>query len=419
MAALKNYFLCFLLSSVTAVAVAPAFAQTISASNAMVVRNKILKDRDKTGVRLGSFNLSPVFEARAEYNDNIFRSRNNAKSDLITNYRPSLGLQSNWSRHSLFLGSEGDFGFYRDNGGQDYKDYGLLLAGQYDLMAETFLTGAVSQSRRHIGRGGLDDATNDEGSSASYKITSQIVGFTRALSYLKLRIFGQNSDTKVADDNNLSLFLTDDFVERNSQSLETEVRFEYMPGNSVFVSNILDTTDYSIPGQNERNSKGMNWKAGLNFDDGGVWNAKLFGGYLFRKYSDADKDTKRPYFGALVGYRLSRLTSLSLTYDKNFSETTIANAAGIVRTTHRLDIRHSLTEFLSATATIGYDDNDYVGGSSGDRETQFRYAGIRTDYDFSDKLGLRLSYDYRERTSNRPNDEYDSNRVMMTLTYSH
>lgn len=388
----------------------PANAQTISPSN-------IFKRSDNAeGIVFAGFKLFPKLALRETYDDNIFRTRDDAKSDFITNYHPSLVLQSNWDRHSLLFAGEGDFGVYRDNAGQDYSDYTLLASGQYDLIQDVFLTGAVSQSRKHQGRDFLEDA-EDDGSLASYKVTSEIVGFTHDLRRLKFRVFAQNSNMKLEDDaDNL---LIDDFIKRNTQSLESELKFEFTPGNSIFLSNIADTSDYKFSDASDLNSKGMNWKLGLNYDGGGIWSGKVFVGYLSREYDDKSKDTQKPYFGTFLQFRPSKLTSLSFTYDKNFTETTIANAAGIVRTTHKIDMRHSITQFLTGTATIGYDDNDYVGGSDDDRQTKFTYLGFGGDYQFSDQLAMRLSYDYRERESNRPLDEYDNNRVMLSLTYSH
>ncbi len=393
-----------------------AAAQVLNPDDVLTVRPRSVNKNAASGVRLGSFLFSPGIEAKTLYDDNIFRTENNKQSDLITSVKPAFALQSDWLRHGIFFGAEGDFGFYAKESRQNYEDYGVLASGQYDIAYNTYFTGAVSQARRHQDRGSVFDTDGD--SLISYIVTSELIGFTRAVSFIKLKMQAKNEDVKISQDDRDAAFSTDDYRDRNNKQFQATLSYEFMPGNEVFLTETYDTTDYTLFSGGDRNSDGTDTRVGLNFDDGGVWSGSLYGGYIQRNYDTGDDDTKKPYFGGRLRWKASALTTVTFTLDKAFRDTTVTNAAGVVNTTRRVEVAQQFTPYLTGTATAGYDDNDYVGGDGPvNRNTHLYYAGAGVKYDLSDGIGLRFGYDYRERTSNHAFDEYQDNRVMVSLTY--
>lgn len=393
-----------------------ATAQVLNPDDALTVRPRSVNKSAPTGVRLGSFLFSPGIELKTLYDDNIFRTENNKQSDLISSVKPAFALQSDWSRHSLFFGAEGDFGFYAKVSRQNYEDYGVLASGQYDIAYNTYFTGAVSQARRHQDRGSVFDTDGD--SLISYIVTSELIGFTRAVSYIKLKMQAKNEDVKIAQDDRDAAFSTDDYRDRNNKQFQATLSYEFMPGNEVFLTETYDTTDYTLFSGGDRNSDGTDTRIGMNFDDGGLWSGSVYGGYIQRQYETGDDDTSKPYFGGRLKWKMTSLTTITFTLDKSFRDTTVTNAAGVVNTTRRVEMQQQFTPFLTGNASMGYDDNDYVGGDGPiNRNTHLYYAGAGMNYDLADGVGLRLGYDYRQRTSNRVGDEYQDNRVMFSIVY--
>lgn len=396
-----------------------AVAQTLLPDNVLTVQQRSTLDTSPTGVRLGSFIVDPGIEVDSTFDDNIFRTPSGKKADLITDVKPAIAIQSDWEKHAIFFGAEGDSGLFATHSGQNYFDYGVLLSGRYDLAYQTYFTGAVSRAKRHIALGSVDDPNS--GQPATYVFTTEQLGFTRALGLVHLDLQAKNEDvslSSIGGAGDIGVEGENDFHDRNDKSLLTTLSYETMPGNSLFVSSAVDRNDYTtLAGGGSHASHGTNSRAGIQITTKRNFSASVYEGYLQRNY-DGGSPTDDPYTGVNIYWDATPRTTFTLTLDEAFNQATVTDAAGVIQHRHRVTARHSLTERLSADASLGYNNNDYVGGTSSVRRaTKIYYGGVGTDYRVTDDIGVRGAYDYQKRLSPLASDQYNDNRVTVSLVW--
>lgn len=412
----KNGFRFCSLCTVLGIIIAPGnlWAQVSTPDDVMTVRQREVIDEAPQSIKAGGFIISPGLEIKTVYDDNLFNTKDNRKSDLITDIKPAIAAQSNWDMHSIFLGAEGDFGIYKNNTDENFFDYGILFSGDYDIAPETSITAGISQARRHeTGGSALESSDN----RPDYKITTKMLGFKRELSYIKLYVDAKIEDVYLSDETD-PLLSGRGTLDRTTKSVKTKVAYEYMPENQWFLSVEYATTDYAQITGDKDTSDGIDTRFGLDFDNAATLSGSVYTGAIYRKYDTNDDNTFDPYFGGLLKWDITRQTQLSFALDKNFEDVTVAGAAGAVRTTRKMTFRNEFTPRFFTQIKAGLDDYDYVGSNSAlNRKTKLYYGGIEGNYKINDHLGFRAGYDYAERTSTRADDEYTDNRVTFSLVY--
>lgn len=387
-------------------------AQSLSPDDLLTVRARPLSDGSPFGIPVGAFRINPGIEVSGTWDDNILRTPDDAITDVLTRAEPAVGIQSDWDRHTVFLGAKGDFGTYADNSHLNFSDYGFLASGQYDITHETYLIAALSHAQRHQDRGTL--ANPNSTMPVTYTVDGEQLQFIRTLGRIKLKLLAQNENVSFSDvfANVRSAF------QRDNKMVGATLSYDYMPGNGFFLSPSYSDTDYDLASGATVASSGSDVRGGWTFDNARGLNLSLFGGSFFRSYETGIGDTQKPYFGFDLSFDITRLTTLSLTLDKDFSESGVVNAAGRFQTIRRLKLEHDFTEFLTGDVTFGIDNRDYVGGGGAvDRDTRLRYVGFGARYKMTDSFGVRVSFDHEQRTSPLPGDEYKDNRVFLSLVF--
>ncbi|MFO0388997.1 MAG: outer membrane beta-barrel protein [Alphaproteobacteria bacterium] len=390
-------------------------AQSLVPDDVLLFRKRAISDTLPQGIRLGGLMVSPGIEVSSTYDDNIFRTTTGEKSDLITSVKPAIGIQSNWDRHALFFGAEGEFGFYKNYTSENFEDYGVMLSGQYDITDDTYVILALSQANRHIGRGSLLDP--NASTPTEYEVTRQQFRFVRELGVLQVELDGQNEDVRLSDVT-ASGVPNSSLAERDNQKIGGQIKFEYMPGNSLFARYTYANTDYALSGGASRNAQGYDIKSGMEIDLNRGIKASLFGTYINRQYETESPDTSRIYPGATLSYDITKLTTLTGLLETDFNETTVSGVAGVLRTQRRLGLAQQFTELLRAEIYTGLNDYNYVGGTGSiNRETDLKFAGVTTQYKATEHLGIKATYDWQERSSPIASDEYRDNRASLSLIY--
>ncbi|HEU5047978.1 MAG TPA: outer membrane beta-barrel protein [Rickettsiales bacterium] len=390
--------------------------QSTTPDDVLTVRRRAIEDNLPIGVKAGGFLISPGIELQTAYDDNIFLTPSGKKSDWITDVKPALGIQSNWERNAIFLGAEGDFGFYRNNDQQSFSDYGALASGQYDIAQDTYVIVGASSVKRHQELGAVANSIGQQ--PVSYKTTAENVEFVRSVAAIKLDVTGQNQDISLSGGIPSGFAGFGDVLDRNDKSAGVTIKYETMPDNNIFVSTLYDRTRFSLPSGPDQTSAGTNNKLGYEFSTPRGIAGSVFGGYLYRTYEEGTSSTRKPYLGFNLGWTFTDMTKLSLFMDKDFNDETVEGAAGVVHTIHKVSLEQKLSLSLTGTVFGGMDNVDYVGGDPAfDRNTKLYYSGINFQYKLAEGIGLKPQYQYSKRTSEFASDNYTDNRVYLSLLY--
>jgi hypothetical protein len=189
-------------------------------------------------------------------------------------------------------------------------------------------------------------------------------------------------------------------------SPRTSVFAEYRYVNKDLDEESADFFDYEI----------QNPRVGFSLDLYENLNLTVSGGYALRKADDTDDD--EIFTGRL--YSSGEYKSLNVTvYGERgfFDDYTSADSDGFYKFWRTgLDARYQILERLWFDASLFFEKDKFV---DRDRTDKFYNARARLNYRILKRAYLSLDYQYNERDSNIPFDDYQRNRVFFRITFEH
>lgn len=369
------------------------------------------------GIRMGSLVFGPAIALDETYDDNVYRTSKNQESDFITAIKPSLGISTDFDMHALYLRGSGSFGFFKDNESENYKDYNLGGGGRFDLDYDTFLTFGSNYKSAHEGRDSPDDPNAVE--PVEYSLTTHQVGFTRARGLIKLYVEGiynsfEFGDAKMANGARIDNSSRD----RDIYTLNTKLAYEYFPGYHVYTAVRYDERTYDRRALVSRDSTGIEYLLGSDIELTGKVKADVYVGKLQREYdSSLRPEIDATSYGGQILWNMTGLTSLTATAERAVEETTYQDASGNLSTRLSLGLDHMLDHNLFLSAGVSHSMSDYEERTGGRKlEDQGYGANAGLEYMPFDGTSVKLGYSYSQRESDVAGEDYDSNRVTLSLT---
>lgn len=99
---------------------------------------------------LNSFRVRAGLKVMEEFDDNIFNTSENGVADKLFHIMPSIGLESDWGRHSFSASFAVDKGYYEENTSQDFYDYVIDSRARIDIQDESSLGLGYAHTRQHV-----------------------------------------------------------------------------------------------------------------------------------------------------------------------------------------------------------------------------------------------------------------------------
>lgn len=370
----------------------------------------------KVGIPVGGLFVTPGLSYDAIFDDNIFLKDLNLTSDFISVFKPGVAVQTNWGRHELYAGLHAVKKDYRENSQKDALDYGGILSGRYDITYATYIDGYVKKTQSNLSRGSDEDI--DGSVPIKYDGWSSRVGFTRELSYVQFKAAAFNDTTERKDSTTTAV--TGDFIKRSKNGAEATIAYEFYPKNNLFVTTTLTNIDYNLVGNISRDVNRGELRYGANFSYWDIYSGSIYFGHLKTDYSHIEEMSDDPFMGLALNWAPSRLTNVSLSMGRSYTDGNISANEKIITDNTKLVLTHQITNFITGSITAGLTDNSYEALSGGTLRENTLYAlGADAKYAMSDNLSLKLDYNFRKRVSEASNEDYKSNRILFSLTYMH
>lgn len=376
-----------------------ALSQQPSSAFGDTVATRYRPEYDPIGVRVGSFKLFPQIFLNQSFDDNIYRTNNNVKSDFITGVAPKLSLESDWNNHALNLNVGGNMGFYAEHTREDYADFFTSGDGRLDITGQTALYGGGGFARRHEDRGSPDDARGRE--PTKYDLAN---GFARLVHQFGSWSAQLNSAVQRFDFSNPETTgpghqtINQDFRDRTM--VENGVRFGYelSPKYEAFARFTGNVRDYDKRQQStgiNRDSYGYQFDTGIDIDLGGVIFGNIFGGYLVQDYSDFNT-VSEPTFGVGLTWTPTGLTTVNATVSRFVQEVTQRYSSSALVTAGKLSVDHELLRNLLLNANVSISNFNY---DSSSRDDYYYGAGVGARYLMNRNLYGTIGYEFRKRNS--------------------
>ncbi|PZQ45620.1 MAG: hypothetical protein DI551_06845 [Micavibrio aeruginosavorus] len=395
-----------------------AYAQKDEEDSALSLTTRMNPAYDPVGYKLGDFTLFSGISNTLQYQDNIYATKEDERSDYVYSVQPNFSLRSNFVRHSLSAGAFYDEGWYRDLDSENYKDYGANLGGSLDITGQTSLPVSLSFQREHIRRGSPDDERLSE--PTFYKVVNAtmslihrgqtlaakiITGFKR---YVYENVSGATADLDMGD------------ADRNEYSVYSSIGFNDDAVFSPFVYTRALQVGYDRAVDNEGFDKdAFEYEGGVGtiLNISRLTRASFTVGKVHRTIDDPAFDDIDGYaYGVNVTWEPSTLMSFLLEGQRAIRESTSNGNSSRIDTSLQLSANYEMFPNLFIQPSVGVSEQDYQGGQGG--KTQSTNGGISMTYKMNRNLWLSSSYRFnnQEEKEAAPGiQSYDSNTYSLSL----
>lgn len=414
-------FVVTLCSSGPVLARAPIYpdSSAVAVDYSQSVAQRPIDMYEGNAAKLGSWFLYPEIDLEETYDDNVYATKTDRQSDLISTLRGQARLESNWELHEIRLEAGGELGAYTDLTDENYQDYYLKNNNRFDIIYGTSLIADMLYKHSHAARTSPDNITSAV-DPLVYDTVAGTLGVERNLGLLTLRIDGkveaiEYEDSKRADGSRI------DNTGRNFAVLDTGVQLSYQPSpaSKAYVSARVKEISYEDRSDSsalDRDSSGIELIFGLNKAISDLWVMDLYAGYAPSDLADSTlKDisgSEAVVLGAKLLWNPTPLTSVIGNLSRKAFQTTEANSSALITTAALLRLEHKLTRSILLDADFGASYGEYYGSARTDRGYRF---GFGAEYYFAKLVSLRAGYDYVERDSDYSSQNYDKHTVSLEV----
>jgi hypothetical protein len=362
------------------------------------------------GVRLGSFILFPEAELGVAATNNLFRSPDNARSDVALEGRPAIRAVSNWNVHALEVSAKGLASFYGEYPSEDDRAWSVEGRGRLDITRRTNVEALASHDVTQDSRG----SANFSGTATSRdNVTTDRAGLTlnHRFNRLTLQLRGAITDSTRTPPPGTGETTSDrDYVEKAGA---LRASWEFKPTLSVFAEAGVDERTYqraSFSDGIRRDSTGERYRAGVSFGNTDqILRGEVSIGTATQHFDDTRLQAlKGVIVDGNVAWRMSGLTSLLVTAASNVGDTTVADSGGVLGQSVGVELRHALRRHLIATAGLRYVRSTYAGVSLVEQELT---SSAMLEYYLNRNVTLFGRYAHIDFDTTNPGGDYTADEV--------
>jgi len=383
------------------------------------VRQRPRAEYEALGAHLGAFMLFPRLLTTVEHDDNIYALPTNEIDDWVVRVQPEVTLNSNWSRHQLMVYGRSTLSRYNDNKSENSDEWTLGGAGRLDILRDETLSGGFDYARMTEPR----TSNSTQGGSVVpiqfYQKTAN-VAFIKEFNRLRGTVRANWYGYDYRDGRSFTGASVDqDDRDRNEYVLTVRGDYAISPATAFFVEAAANKHEYDL-GDAEigltRNSKGLDVRAGANFELSNLVRGEIGVGYLHQSYTDPRFDDINGLGArAQVEWFPTQLTTVSFTGSRQILDSGIPGAAGFLSSNVAAQVDHELLRNLILTAQLSYGDDNY---KNLDRQDKHLRAGLSGTYLMNRNIGVTVGYSYYDQNSSGLDGgaDYSINKFGATLT---
>jgi len=400
--------------------------ETEAYSNFKRDRNVSVRQRphpgyEALGLREGAFMVWPKLNTTVEYNNNIFATAIDEKSDTVWHITPEVDITSNWSRHALDLYAKGTINRYSDFTTENTNDYSVGGQGRLDVLRSAQINGGADFSRLTEPR--TSAPAQGLAHPVQYELLSAYLSGAREFNRLRIsgRLDARNFDYLNEPGNPQA-------HDRDRELTIATARADYAvsPDTALFVQVAANDRNYRLaatpsvlktyPGFQNRDSHGVEVLGGANFELSATARGAIGVGWVKQSF-------KNPLFSDISGFGArgqvewfpSQLTTVTFTGSRTVEDAGIVGASGYLSTNAGVQVDHELLRNVIISGQAGYGNDEYKGVDRNDK----RYtAGVSATYLLNRSVGVTVGYNHFKQNSSGAagSGNFSVDKVGATLT---
>jgi hypothetical protein len=356
--------------------------------------------------------ITPSLAYTGEFDDNVFRTPNNTKSDYINTISPGVAVEATPGNHSLTASFRADILRYVNNTSQDTERYFANFAGLFNFNR---LQLRLKENFAHT-----DDFPTSE---LTQRIKRDENYLTGGMDYDLINRWGIGLDFTWGNINYLDPDF--DFLSRNTYTYATNLFYRVTPKTRVFAQfEFAQEVFWNDRPRDDYRYRGL---LGVNGDLTERLSLTAKGGYEYLDYYHDDVFPNQNNFViSLEGiYRPLERLNISLLISRSVEASTFANNADYGSFNVTLAMMYAITPKIMILPRAAFGLDNYkvaeVNPSNGALEKRLDYLyglGIGVRYQPLKWLHLEANYQFERRESNFNEFNYSDNRVFFTVGLS-
>ena len=374
----------------------------------------------KPGFHTGDFRIRPTLSLTQTFDDNVFNTDRNTRSDWITLVSPSVKVDSTWESHRLHLSAGAESGTHWRYNDEDYLDYWGRIEGRYRAGGNTDVFAALGYSDEHEGRDAPDSSAGQLEPTTFSTIDANL-GLRHSHGDTTLRMGGTYETLEFDDAPAVGGPIRNDDRDRKLLGAGIRATVGLQDEHSIFVQAQYDHRSYDRDTDRygyERSSDGYRAAVGLMRD----WSGGSLEGYvgiISQDYDDRRFDRiNRPDFGGRLKIFLNDRTRLTMTLRRSLNETTEIGSPGYLDTAFSSRLEHDISPRFIPYLGLEYSDYDFL--ETG-REDKTYAAGAGLKYFVTRNAHIVLGAHHRSRDSNDKgtpvgSNDFDQTSLFLNLT---
>jgi hypothetical protein len=383
-------------------------------------------DYDAQGIRLSSFLAFPSLEFSLRRDDNVFATDSDEVKDEQWIYRPSLLVQSTWSRHFLSLAVDSEITRYNDESDEEHTDWGAVAEGRLDISRTSRLGGKLSFQNRTEDRAALE-AIPTLRKPTEYEEFAAQASLRKRINRLHFGLGGGFTRLDYEDGSSVGGGTVDaDFRDREMLRSVAELGYSLTQNREagsnyrVFVRGSVNARRYDKSPPDvvfERDSDGYDLVLGLASPLTNLLHGEIFMGYMKQSYDDgAFRDVNGMSFGFDLEWSPTRLTTVRLSGARKIVDSTTPGAGGILTTQAGIGLDHELRRNLLLRGEFFFTNGDFKGIR---REDDVTSASFGVRYLVSRRVHIDIEYRFDDRDSDVSSLDYSRNRITIGIRLQH
>lgn len=390
------------------------------------VATRAKRDYTPVGIRAGAFKILPTLSSDYEWRDNIYSSQANSVEDLIFHVKPGLAVESDWKRHALAMLLNSDIQSYSSRDTEDKDVYTFAVAGQFDVLKNSFAHANFSYANQYEDRGQAASVFGDPSNGfialqpTNYQLAQSQFGYEHKAN--RIRISVDNDISQYHYENGVApvtFAVIENDKTRSRSRNETSLRIGYELSTSyeAFIQGSYNFIDYDSEfGADglQRSSVGYRGTAGVTLDLTGKLIGDVYVGYLLQDYQDARLETVNALVaGVGLKWMPTGLTTVQSKIDRTVNETVQGLTSGILSTVMNVGVDHELLRNIILSLNAGYMTNEYQGGNN--REENIYTFGFGAKYLMNRHFFFKTGFSTNSRSSNIANTNFDTNSIYLSV----
>ncbi len=360
-------------------------------------------------IHIKELEIHPYLSVTEAYDDNVYATASNTKSDWITTTTPGIKLVMPFKTHSFAAEYRASFLNYVDNTSENVTDQHAAALADLKFASLIGLKLGDTYDKGHEPRAssGSGELVKYDKNAAKGELSYEFADrFKAQMDYTRTNFDFSTAETQ--------------FRNRSEDLIAAYLYYRFMPKTSAFVEYdfknvVFDEKTDGLDNQVQKPLLGVKWE--ISELTKGI--AKV--GYLFKDFESKKTDNVDTWTASLeLDQVVTDCSSIKVVGLREVNEPNVEGTIYYITTGAFAEYTHKLADKLSGVVRGSYGKDEYTnaaGTTGAERNDNTFLGGVGLKYQMKDWLEFALDYNHLDRDSNINQYDLNDNTTSLNVNF--